>query len=46
MDVEVAASKKLSNDIAYKTRMGMVEKAEQGIYPGNAPLGYINVTTK
>ena len=46
MDVEVAASKKLSNYIAYKTRMGMEEKAEQGIYPGNAPLGYINVTTK
>lgn len=42
MDVEVAASKKLSNDIAYKTRMGMTEKAEQGLYPSNAPLGYRN----
>ena len=43
MDVEVAAAKKLSNDIAYKTRMGMTEKAEQGIYPGKASLGYQNV---
>lgn len=46
MDVEVAASKKLSNDIAYKTRMGMTEKAEQGIYPSNAPLGYMNTHNK
>lgn len=43
MDVEVAVSKKLSNDTAYKTRMGMTEKAAQGIYPAKASLGYNNV---
>lgn len=42
MDVEVAAAKKLSNDIACKTKMGMTEKAAQGIYPAKAPIGYKN----
>lgn len=46
MDVEVAAAKKLSNDIAYKTRMGMTEKAEQGVYPAKASVGYINMNNK
>lgn len=46
IDIEVAAAKKLSNDIAYKTRMGMNEKAEQGIYPAKASLGYNNVRNK
>ena len=41
-DIEVAAAKKLSNDISRKTRMGMLEKAEQGLYPSVAPLGYRN----
>ena len=42
MDIEVAVAKKMSNDISRKTKMGMREKAEQGIYPSNCPLGYIN----
>lgn len=42
LDIEVAVAKKMSNDISRKTRMGMVEKAEQGLYPSTAPLGYRN----
>ena len=42
LDIEVAVAKKMSNDISRKTKMGMLEKAEQGLYPSNAPLGYIN----
>lgn len=42
LDIEVAVAKKMSNDISRKTRMGMQEKAEQGLYPSNAPLGYKN----
>ncbi len=42
LDIEVAVAKKMSNDISRKTKMGMQEKAEQGIYPSNAPLGYKN----
>lgn len=42
LDIEVAVAKKMSNDISRKTRMGMQEKAEQGFYPSNAPLGYLN----
>ena len=42
MDIEVASAKKLSNDISRKTKMGLQEKAEEGIYPGNAPTGYLN----
>ena len=42
LDIEVAVAKKMSNDISKKTQMGMLEKAEQGLYPSNAPLGYKN----
>lgn len=41
-DIEVAVAKKMSNDISRKTKMGMLEKAAQGLYPSNAPLGYKN----
>lgn len=41
-DIEVACAKKLSNDISRKSKMGMMEKASQGYYPGVAPLGYLN----
>ncbi len=41
-DIEVAVAKKMSNDISRKTKMGMLEKAEQGLYPSVAPLGYKN----
>ncbi|MGN0016343.1 MAG: recombinase family protein [Candidatus Avelusimicrobium sp.] len=42
LDVQVCFAKKLSNDISRKTTMGMTEKAEQGIYPSRAPIGYLN----
>lgn len=42
LDIEVAVAKKMSNDISRKTKMGMQEKAEQGIYPSAAPMGYKN----
>ena len=42
LDIEVAVAKKMSNDISRKTSMGMLEKAEQGLYPSVAPLGYKN----
>jgi len=42
LDIEVAVAKKMSNDISRKTKMGMQEKAEQGLYPSTAPLGYKN----
>ncbi|KKW21187.1 MAG: Resolvase-like protein [Parcubacteria group bacterium GW2011_GWF2_50_9] len=41
-DIEVAVAKKLSNDISRKSKMGMLEKAEQGWLPTLAPLGYKN----
>jgi site-specific DNA recombinase len=42
LDIEVAVAKKMSNDISRKTKMGLQEKAEQGIYPSAAPMGYKN----
>lgn len=42
LDIEVAVAKKISNDISRKTKMGMLEKAEQGLFPSSAPLGYKN----
>ena len=45
LDIEVAVAKKMSNDISRKTRMGLLEKAEQGFYPSVAPLGYKNNPT-
>jgi site-specific DNA recombinase len=42
LDIEVAVAKKQSNDISRKTKMGMLEKAEQGLYPSVAPIGYKN----
>jgi len=41
-DIEVAVAKKMSNDISRKTKMGLLEKAEQGLYPSVAPIGYTN----
>ena len=42
LNIGVAVSAKLSDDISRKTAMGMREKAEQGIYPACAPIGYLN----
>ena len=41
-DIEVAVAKKMSNDISKKASMGMLEKAEQGLFPSYAPIGYKN----
>ncbi|GAX60916.1 site-specific recombinase, DNA invertase Pin homolog [Candidatus Scalindua japonica] len=41
-DIEVAVAKKMSNDISKKTKMGMLEKAGQGLFPSVAPIGYKN----
>ena len=42
LNIGVAVSAKLSDDISRKTTMGMTEKAEQGLYPSCAPIGYLN----
>ena len=42
LDIEVAVAKKMSSDISRKTKMGLDEKAAEGYYPANAPIGYIN----
>jgi hypothetical protein len=42
LDIEVAVAKKQSNDISRKAKMGMLEKAEQGLYPSVTPIGYKN----
>ena len=41
-DIEIAIANKISKDISIKTKMGLLEKAENGIYPSKPPLGYIN----
>jgi site-specific DNA recombinase len=35
-------AKNYIGNLSEETRKGMLEKAEQGIYPSFAPLGYIN----
>jgi DNA invertase Pin-like site-specific DNA recombinase len=42
LDIEIAYAKKVSNDISVRTRMGLKEKAERGILPTRAPIGYKN----
>lgn len=42
LDLEILIAKRMSNDISRKTKMGMSEKAQQGIFPSNAPIGYKN----
>ncbi|MBR3628592.1 MAG: recombinase family protein [Elusimicrobia bacterium] len=42
LDIETAVAKKMSNDISRKTKMGLDEKAAEGYYPANAPIGYKN----
>jgi site-specific DNA recombinase len=36
-------AKNYIDNLYEETRKGMLEKAEQGIYPAFAPLGYVNV---
>jgi site-specific DNA recombinase len=41
-DIHVALSKHYIENLREEVKKGMREKAEQGIYPGRAPLGYRN----
>lgn len=41
--IKVLMAKNYIDNLSEETRKGMIEKAEQGIYPSCAPLGYINV---
>ncbi len=41
--IKVLMAKNYVDNLSEETRKGMLEKAEQGIYPSYAPLGYINV---
>ncbi len=42
LDIEIAYAKKVSNDISMRTKMGLMEKADRGILPTRAPIGYKN----
>jgi len=41
--IKVLMAKNYIDNLSEETKKGMLEKAEQGIYPSNAPLGYTNV---
>ncbi len=41
--IKVLMAKNYIDNLSEETKKGMIEKAEQGIYPSFAPLGYINV---
>ncbi len=41
--IKVLMAKNYIDNLSEETRKGMLEKAEQGIYPSYAPLGYVNV---
>ena len=43
MNISVAVSSKISDDISDKTKMGMETKAKAGIHPGAASIGYLNI---
>ena len=42
--IKVLMAKNYIDNLSEEARKGMTEKAEQGIWPSNAPLGYRNVT--
>lgn len=44
--IKVLMAKNYVDNLSEETRKGMTEKAEQGIWPSNAPLGYLNVAGK
>ncbi len=44
--IKVLMAKNYIDNLSEETSKGMLEKAEQGIYPSGAPLGYKNVETK
>ena len=41
-DIKVALAKNYIDNLSEETSKGMLEKAEQGLYPSWAPLGYVN----
>jgi DNA invertase Pin-like site-specific DNA recombinase len=41
-DIHVAVARNYSENLKEEVKKGMREKAEQGIYPGRAPIGYRN----
>ncbi len=41
--IKVVVAKNFSDNLSEETKKGMLEKAEQGIYPSFAPYGYMNV---
>ena len=41
--IKVLLAKNYVDNLSEETRKGMQEKAEQGVYPSAAPLGYVNV---
>ncbi len=43
--IKVLMAKNYIDNLSEETKKGMREKAEQGIYPSFAPLGYINVAS-
>ena len=43
-DIHVAVAKHYSENLKEEVKKGMREKAEEGIYPGRAPIGYRNDT--
>jgi site-specific DNA recombinase len=42
--IKVLMAKNYIDNLSEEVKKGMLEKAEQGIWPGPAPLGYINVS--
>ena len=44
--IKVLMAKNYIDNLSEETKKGMLEKAEQGIYPTVAPLGYRNIVTK
>ena len=41
-DIKLVVSKNYIDNLSEEIRKGMLEKARQGIWPSNAPLGYLN----
>ena len=41
--IKVVMAKNYIDNLSEETKKGMLEKAEQGIYPSYAPIGYVNV---
>ncbi|PHZ83926.1 recombinase family protein [Paremcibacter congregatus] len=41
--IKVLMAKNYIDNLSEETRKGMIEKAEQGVWPSFAPLGYLNV---